>query len=494
MKRLFSLTLFLCSFTLCAAAAQAQTWRLTNDAYSDSLPKITIDNAGRAWVAWLSKAPGNYDVYYRKYEGSVWGDTFSIYSDCVDQYGCAIANDSINDRVWFAWDRRVENDQGMFRGFVHGAYFHSDSMVNLGIVVDTVNSCDGGAGLLLAAGDSGKMYLSWTSDSNSAARDGMIRSYRSATWNDVKKIFPGYDGGMLGGLSAKSVDITSDGNTSPLVLGYSNGGSMGGFSYADILYANWNADSIKWLVYPVDSWTGTIGNSNQAPTAIAIQWKDDQLLAIYCANTTSDSNSLKCNIINLASFTLDTSFIIKTHCGIQSGAMAGSIRPTLAWSDSHSIFLNTYYDTMWSRPPVRISDETLANCINPDIVAENDSTVWVCYQNDGDIYVTRTSVPLGVSEKPITQIQNPQPKKSLKSWPNPASNVIHFACTLPVKRNSSVSIYDIAGRLVKNLEIRGDQINWNCADNAGRRVASGVYFARLQSGGQETIQRISIIK
>ncbi|MDI6739551.1 MAG: hypothetical protein QME74_04215 [Candidatus Edwardsbacteria bacterium] len=52
MKRLLSLTILLaCSLTLCGAAALGQTWRLTSDAYSDSLPKIAIDNAGRVWVA-----------------------------------------------------------------------------------------------------------------------------------------------------------------------------------------------------------------------------------------------------------------------------------------------------------------------------------------------------------------------------------------------------------------------------------------------------------
>ncbi|MRR09569.1 hypothetical protein EG831_05760 [bacterium] len=55
-------------------------------------------------------------------------------------------------------------------------------------------------------------------------------------------------------------------------------------------------------------------------------------------------------------------------------------------------------------------------------------------------------------------------------------------------------MYDIAGRLVGTSDISGNQVNWNCADRSGRKVASGVYFTRFTSDGQETIRRISIIK
>ncbi|HTY07538.1 MAG TPA: T9SS type A sorting domain-containing protein, partial [Candidatus Edwardsbacteria bacterium] len=104
------------------------------------------------------------------------------------------------------------------------------------------------------------------------------------------------------------------------------------------------------------------------------------------------------------------------------------------------------------------------------------------------------TIPLGVSGKRTDQQSTARIKISFKAWPNPASNVIHFACNLPNTQNSSVSIYDIAGRLVKTLAISDHQINWDCADCMGRKVASGVYFARLNSAGQETIKRISIIK
>ena len=54
--------------------------------------------------------------------------------------------------------------------------------------------------------------------------------------------------------------------------------------------------------------------------------------------------------------------------------------------------------------------------------------------------------------------------------------------TLPARSLSSVRVYDVAGRLVRtlvegNLDAGPHEIVWDGTDDAGRRVASGVYFA-----------------
>lgn len=73
------------------------------------------------------------------------------------------------------------------------------------------------------------------------------------------------------------------------------------------------------------------------------------------------------------------------------------------------------------------------------------------------------------------------------AWPNPfrASATIRFA--LPRPANGRLTIHDVAGRLVRTLAngvlpAGEQQVVWDGRDQAGRRVASGVYLYRLNAG------------
>ena len=78
---------------------------------------------------------------------------------------------------------------------------------------------------------------------------------------------------------------------------------------------------------------------------------------------------------------------------------------------------------------------------------------------------------------------------------NPFTNI---AFSTDSDASVSLRIYDPAGRLLRTI-VQGQalaagyhQYGWNGTDDAGRRVASGVYFARVEatSGGRtETVSR-----
>ncbi|MEO0096340.1 MAG: T9SS type A sorting domain-containing protein, partial [candidate division WOR-3 bacterium] len=54
------------------------------------------------------------------------------------------------------------------------------------------------------------------------------------------------------------------------------------------------------------------------------------------------------------------------------------------------------------------------------------------------------------------------------------------------RRDMSVKIYDISGRVVKlfnHLTVQPiNYVFWDATDNAGRRVASGTYFVVIKDG------------
>ncbi|MFN2371654.1 MAG: FlgD immunoglobulin-like domain containing protein, partial [Candidatus Krumholzibacteriia bacterium] len=62
-----------------------------------------------------------------------------------------------------------------------------------------------------------------------------------------------------------------------------------------------------------------------------------------------------------------------------------------------------------------------------------------------------------------------------------------------------LAVYDVQGRLVRRLAVgtvtAGEHtVVWDGSDDGGRRVGSGVYFARLASGGQVVQHKMVMLK
>jgi len=81
--------------------------------------------------------------------------------------------------------------------------------------------------------------------------------------------------------------------------------------------------------------------------------------------------------------------------------------------------------------------------------------------------------------------------KNLGNYPNPASYVttITFDIKAPGQENkATIDIYDIYGRKVKTLEqiakIGKNEVLWDCTNEEGNQVASGVYNYLLSIKGR----------
>lgn len=80
----------------------------------------------------------------------------------------------------------------------------------------------------------------------------------------------------------------------------------------------------------------------------------------------------------------------------------------------------------------------------------------------------------------------------LRVAPNPAPGAAWVEATLgsdrPPDASAGVAIFDVRGRLVRRLSMRGDgvayRVLWDGLDGAGRPVASGRYWARLERPGR----------
>lgn len=81
--------------------------------------------------------------------------------------------------------------------------------------------------------------------------------------------------------------------------------------------------------------------------------------------------------------------------------------------------------------------------------------------------------------------------------PNPASRATTLRFALPAAAAARLAILDVGGRTVRTLSdgaqaAGAHAIRWDLRDDAGRPVAAGLYFARLESGGRTGTQRLAV--
>jgi len=57
-----------------------------------------------------------------------------------------------------------------------------------------------------------------------------------------------------------------------------------------------------------------------------------------------------------------------------------------------------------------------------------------------------------------------------------------------------VEIYNMAGILVRSIEESGSSVAWDGRNSDGEIVASGVYFLRIEAGGDDEIRKVAVVK
>ncbi len=100
-----------------------------------------------------------------------------------------------------------------------------------------------------------------------------------------------------------------------------------------------------------------------------------------------------------------------------------------------------------------------------------------------------------------TGVATQEPRRQdLRILPNPARGSTSIRFNLETAASLRLEIYDLGGRLLRTLgnEERGSGTHastWNLRDDAGRKVASGVYFARLSTtrAGVETVSSHKVV-
>ncbi len=83
--------------------------------------------------------------------------------------------------------------------------------------------------------------------------------------------------------------------------------------------------------------------------------------------------------------------------------------------------------------------------------------------------------------------------------PNPATTEARLSFTIPHDPGKvELAVYDVAGRLIRKLEVDGlapgaHELAWDCRDDEGRAVASGVYLVRLVHQGEQATRTLTVL-
>jgi len=140
-------------------------------------------------------------------------------------------------------------------------------------------------------------------------------------------------------------------------------------------------------------------------------------------------------------------------------------------------------DNSFSSPAVRVFSAATGLPVGSDVTCTLPPTAVTFDAPTGQV--------TGTSPAPFTLALSPP-------FPNPVRAHASFTLTLSEAATSRLEVFDAAGRRVRMLldGVRSagrNTIAWDLADDAGRRLPSGLYLVRAQAGGREWTRRVVVL-
>ncbi len=85
------------------------------------------------------------------------------------------------------------------------------------------------------------------------------------------------------------------------------------------------------------------------------------------------------------------------------------------------------------------------------------------------------------------------------NYPNPFRNITNIRFDVPAKSDVNLVIYNLQGRVVKQILSRKYQpgryqVMWDGRDNLSRSVAAGPYLYRLSSGKYAKVRMMMLVR
>lgn len=170
--------------------------------------------------------------------------------------------------------------------------------------------------------------------------------------------------------------------------------------------------------------------------------------------------------------------------------------PEVVYAGGVGVFRSDDYGTTWSE-----FDEGLpAGAVVSNLVVDTErgSTLLLSARLGGDYLGIYRRIE-DYSGVPVDEPPGQPGRIALQVSPSPSSGPVSISCALAEPASVTLGVWDTSGRLVRTLvdlqcAARETSITWDGRDSYGQRVAPGIYFCRLQTGGQIATRRIVLMR
>jgi sugar lactone lactonase YvrE len=139
------------------------------------------------------------------------------------------------------------------------------------------------------------------------------------------------------------------------------------------------------------------------------------------------------------------------------------------------------------------SNSPLAENMIQTLGSDKNGNLWVNPVGNG-LY-TYTYSQVGAEETEITLSSKP----ALKIYPNPFNPTTNIKFDLAVESDVTINIYNARGQKVKSWDKQSysagsHSLAWDASDDAGKALASGIYYCQVKSTQQSTTKKMLLMK
>ena len=190
---------------------------------------------------------------------------------------------------------------------------------------------------------------------------------------------------------------------------------------------------------------------------------------------------------------------------IDKGSAYAFLRDGLSWVEKRRIVASgtNRYDRFGASVSIRGSFAIVGAAGN-DNAGDNAGSAFIYNPIDLGFRPADVPFPVDPASQTLTTLGHIKQTMIFQNYPNPFNPETWFPYNLAERTEVAVKIYDVSGRLVRQLNIglqepgnyqnREKAAHWDGTDASGTMVASGIYFWTFTAGDFESTRRMLILK